>query len=312
MEELRENQVYSFDPPDFFSDAYTFQEVISIPKRARGTRRILVFKAVRNDDGYEVAVRCMPSTLREGDQELAEQQLATLKEIQKMRKQLKLQCIVKLHGYCKINSDPFATYAPQESDLPPLLPGTFYWNVIMDYIPKGYKTLSQKKMNWDMIIVFLVDLLYTIWQARRHFQFYHGDIHQENIMFLSLGEWEQTRTYNIEGMQFKVKAPYLPVLVDFELSRFGGNKREFHSDVQDIVSALDYIAVKEHKLKALRSYDRLREQVVGIRGFPAFEDSRFTPEKIVQILHTHPLFENLRTPIQGGEEPPLTKYKKNM
>ena len=64
MEDLRENQVYSFDPPNFFSDAYTFQEVISIPKRAKGIRRILVFKAVRNDDGYEVVVRCMPSTLR--------------------------------------------------------------------------------------------------------------------------------------------------------------------------------------------------------------------------------------------------------
>ena len=282
------------EPLIFFSETYRFEGLISVPSVHK---RVIILKYVRVD-GTEVAVRCLP------DGADSEKELRVLHRVEDMRKRLGLACVVRFHGYCN-SQDPFQLYDHllttqlkwEPHDGP-------YWNIIMDYVPVAYNQLDEDYMADDdePVVAFLVDLLYTLWQARVSAQFFHGDLHTKNIMFAPLekGDARRTRHYTVAGMRLTVRAAYLPVMIDFEKSKFGtADPKENMSDVRNTVTAMGHI-MEEYSIKWSSEFLALRSHVLSF----SFVDTRFTPDTIVRILHDFALFDGVR-----DKEAPPKKIK---
>src|SRR3990167_3894735 len=211
-----------------------------------------------------------------------------------MRKRLGLACVVRLHGYCN-SQDPFQL--TQQKWEP-------HWNIIMDYVPVAYNQLDEDYMADDdePVVAFLVDLLYSLWQARVSAQFFHGDLHTKNIMFAPLekGDPRRTRHYAVAGMRFTVRAAYLPIMIDFEKTKFGtADPKENLSDVRNAVIAMGRL-MEEYGIKWSSEFLALRWHVLSF----SFVDTRFTPDTIVRILHDFALFDGVR-----DKEAPPKKIK---
>jgi hypothetical protein len=160
---------------------------------------------------------------------------------------------------------------------------------------------------------FVVELLYTIYLARRDFRFYHGDLHPNNIMYRKLPHRDKriVRSFILGGYEFTVASPFVPVMIDFEKSMFGepgelGRQKEGLSDVRHIIISAGEI-LKTLGLKETNEYREVRNWVLSAE-FNRI-DNRFRPETIVELLTTHDLFEFARDELEGDEEPDTKKVK---
>lgn len=298
-----EDAVHSFtEPLVLFHETYRYEGLIAV---ASLENRVLILRYTRLADGAPIAVRCVPN----GDK--ADKEMSVLHRVEQMRRRLDLQCVVRLHGYHPTSEDPFVVHEDlltpqQKARLAKEDKGAvydLYWHIIMDYVPVAYTQLPRAEVQ-PMVVPILVDLLCTLWQARVSDQFFHGDAHIKNIMFQPLGvdDSRRTRRYTVDGMRLTVSAPYLPVLIDFDHSKFGTeDPDEKYSDVRFVVGAMG-VLMDQYNIKWPPEYATLRSYSITL------PDSRFTPENIPRILREFPLFAAVREEA-GGQEQPLKRIK---
>lgn len=282
--------VHAFEPaPTLFSQRFVLDKVLYTSPASQGKRVSIIRFLALGQAQSTCLVRFQPNG------EKAQHELLVLHRVEEMRKALGLASVMALRGYM-LCADPLAPQAVPKA--------ASYLGVLMDEVPLKHTELDKSKMQFDDVVGIMLDLLHTIWLARKHYQFYHGDLHMGNILFspTALAVGENSRLYVMNGHRFTIASPYLPVMIDFEKSFFGPGKERF-SDVRLIVSA---------------AFDLL--QTLGFEESPAFKelydhvlsyefiDSRFTPETIERIVTQFELFAPLRQRL-AGDEPLVKKIK---
>jgi len=278
-----------------FNEKYEFVKVINIPPVKERTA-ILQFREKVNSQNV-VTVRCLP------EKETTQKEIQTLYKVENMRKTLELKTIVTTHGYF-IGQDPFKLYnIPEEANKPKYI-GTYYY-IIMDYIPLNWQNLRENLGEFDAMEVqdMILELFYTIWQARSTFKFYHGDLHPGNIMFIEVSD---ERTYYINNLKFTCVSNYMPVIIDFEKALFDEkNQTEKLSDIRTIVVTAQQFFT-HYQIDESDEFKTLYSTVVGYRN--QSDDSRFKPGTIPKLLLEQDFFEGLveeikkKSKIEGVEE----------
>jgi hypothetical protein len=305
------NHIIEFDTP-LFTDEYEFQKVLAIPPSFKRSL-ILLFKHKKTRK--EVVVKCMQN----------DDEVVVLHRVEKMRKTLEGTVgaeFIRSHGYCKI-SDPFVSpdykYAialyiqSKEKETKrrikiPEATSDVYYAIIMDSVPLSFEQLKEEEgFRQEKAIMIGFELLYTLWLARKQFQFFHGDLQASNIMFRDVEEPEKkTRRYVVGGKTFVVKYKYRVVIIDYEKSIFSNlDDKKFKENLSDVRRVVRDIMDGELGVDREGAFLNLYD-LVGREGW---NDSRFTPENIEQIL-TDPqgVFATLED-TQGGGESSMKKIK---
>lgn len=295
------DRILSFNPPQpSFTALYEFERVLAVPPVLERTLIALFRK--RANANEKMVVRFLPDT------ENTQHEINVLHQVEDMRVKLGLDTIISSHGYmtCK---DPFETYrVPERKTLRAPYDGV-YFGILMDYVPLTYEDLNPHNIDEETVIAFTIDLLYTLWVARRDFQFYHGDLHIGNIMFIKLPIIDRRvdRTYVVQGHEFNVESIYLPVIIDFEKVIFGQGRpkdKEGLSDVRHIMGAMRSVLAHFGK-KESPNFKSVYNATLAFD----FKDDRFHPETIANILTTYDLFKDAREELDGDEEPDEKKLK---
>lgn len=256
-------------------------------------------------------------------------EVVVLHRVKKMRKALEGTVgaeFIRSHGYCKIN-DPFVVYKyaialyiqakEKETRQKIKIPNDVYsssyspvnyYAIIMDSVPLSFEQLKEEEgFRQEKAIMIGFELLYTLWLARKQFQFFHGDLQASNIMFRDLEQDEpKTRRYVVGGKTFVVKYKYRVVIIDYEKSIFANlDEKKFKENFSDVRRVVRDIMDGELRVDREGAFLNLYD-LVGREGW---NDSRFTPENIEEIL-TDPqgVFATLVDP-QGGGESNVKKLK---
>lgn len=292
--------VVPFDDPAQvrFNDAHVLESVLSV---ASLSERVAIVKFKKKKANESVVVRFITSDSAH------QRELEMERQVERMRKALGLQdTIIALHGYF-VCADPFATYPALQKYRVNAFEGA-YLGVIMEHVPLKHTDLDTELMDEWSIVSILVDLLYTLWLARRDFQFYHGDLHLGNIMFRP-DTRGGVREYVVGGHRITATSEYIPVMIDFEKSIFGvdATKRERFSDVRLVVGAMrDLFTYFGHtEPSEFRALFNLTRDDTFDRN-----DDRFHPQTIVDILTKQDLFETMREELEGDEEPQTKRLVK--
>lgn len=210
---------------------------------------------------------------------------------------------IRLYNYCQIESlEPYQEFI-EETDGPNPNFKKSYYAIIMQSVPLQFSDASFFEND---AISLGFELLYTIWIARKSFQFFHGDLHSGNIMFKVADKKE--RRYIVGGKTFLINFKYTPVMIDFEKSLFSNDdpkRSEKFSDVRRITEIMaDAFGSKHAEPESFQAlYSKVRQD--------SFKDSRFTPNIIEEIL-TDPngVFNILiEKDGGGGDESKLKKLK---
>lgn len=273
-----------FDAP-LFSEEYEFNQVLAVPSSFKQSI-ILMFK--QKTSGQDVVVKCVTD----------EVEIDILYYVERMRKALEGSIgaqFIRTFSHCKME-DPFDTYKEQIAEfvrdqeeefgktirLPKKKANVpYYRGILMESVPL---TFEEAELGKKEAIMLGFELLYTLWIARKEFQFHHGDMHKNNVMFKYVEEERQKeRKYVVGGKTFVVRWELVPVIIDFEKSIFGGEPgcetfsftKEKLSDVRRITEIMDDAGLKREGAFA-NLYGKVRSD--------SFIDSRFTPQTIEQIL----------------------------
>lgn len=278
-----------------FADTYVLDRVLAVPPLKERVA-IVRFRSIASAGADVVVVRFVP-TGRAYQYELEMEQ-----EVERMRALLGLETIIAFRGFFMC-PDPFVTYPELKQLKVDDYSDDLYFGVMMEHVPLKYTDLDSELIDEEAIVGFLVDILYTLWLARRDFQFYHGDLHVGNIMFRPYERNYGMREYVVGGHQFTVVSSYLPVMIDFEKSMFGASrKKEGFSDVRNLVTtAREWF--KHFGIEEPAGFNDL----FGRTRYMA--DDRFRHENIAELLTTHEVFEMLRDEREGDKEPVPKKAK---
>lgn len=285
-----------FDAP-LFSEEYEFNQVLAVPMSFKQSI-ILMFK--QKTSGQDIVVKCVTD----------EVEIDILYYVERMRKALEGSIgaqFIRTFSHCKME-DPFDTYKEQIAEfvrdqqeefgktvrLPKKKANVpYYRGILMESVPL---TFEEADIGKKEAIMLGFELLYTLWIARKEFQFRHGDMHKNNVMFKYVEEERQKeRKYVVGGKTFVVRWELVPVIIDFEKSIFNNPEGivENLSDVRRITEIMD-----DADLKREGAFGRLFSRVRS----DTFVDSRFMPQTIEQIL-TDPegVFSSLLWKGEGGE-----------
>jgi hypothetical protein len=226
------------------------------------------------------------------------------KKVAQMRKKLQgsgAANFINLFSYCKI-TNPFEEYSIETNEK--TNEKIKYRAIVMESVPIQFKDPVFKTKD---AISLGFELLYTIWIARKEFQFYHGDLHKGNVMFK---EAEKERRYKVGGKTFLIDFRYIPVIIDFEKSLFGNDEPQKYERLSDVRRITEIMAdAFESKNLEPESFQALFSKVRN----DSFKDDRFTPNTIEEIL-TDPngVFSSLveeKDRGVGGDESNLKKLK---
>lgn len=268
----------SFDAP-LFSEEYEFNQVLAVPSSFKQSI-ILMFK--QKTSGQDVVVKCVTD----------EVEIDILYYVERMRKALEGSIgaqFIRTFSHCKMD-DPFDTYKEQIAEfvrdqeeefgktvrLPKKKANVpYYRGILMESVPLAFEEAELGKKE---AIMLGFELLYTLWIARKQFQFHHGDLHKNNVMFKYVEE-EKERKYVVGGKTFLVRWELIPVIIDFEKSIFGGETFGFAQEKLSDVRRITEI-IEDAGLKRTGAFASLFGQVRS----DSFVDSRFTPQTIEQIL----------------------------
>lgn len=284
------NHIIEFDTP-LFTDEYEFQKVLAIPPSFKRSL-ILLFKHKKTRK--EVVVKCMQN----------DDEVMVLHRVEKMRKSLEGTVgaeFIKSHGYCKL-SDPFVVYKyaialyiqekEKETKRKIKIPNDVYsssyspvnyYAIIMDSVPLSFEQLKEEEgFRPEKALMIGFELLYTLWLARKQFQFFHGDLQASNIMFRDLEKDEpKTRRYVVGGKTFLVKYKYRVVIIDYEKSIFANlDEKKFKENLSDVRRVVRDIMDGGLRVDREGAFLNLYDLV----GRVDWNDSRFTPERIEEIL----------------------------
>lgn len=285
--------IHSLTPvPDRFTQTYVFERLLALPPLNERTA-IVLFRNKQTDE--LVVVRFVPAD------DAHEYEIRIIHQVENMRRALQLPTIISLHGYMTCE-DPFKTYPLVQKK--PAAGKSPYYGILMDHVSLKHTDLNADVMTLNGVIDCTIELLYTLWVARRDFQFYHGDLHIGNIMFR---ENTELRNYVVNGYEFTVSCEYMPVIIDFEKSIFGqsDNKKEKLSDVRLVMGAM-YDLLTHFGHDETREFEEVYNWTLNDEFTRT--DSRFRPETIAEILTQRDLFDASREPIME-EEPELKRAK---
>jgi hypothetical protein len=178
--------------------------------------------------------------------------------------------------------------------------------IMMESVP-----ISFKEMEFDAkdAISLGFELFYTIWIARREFQFFHGDLQSSNIMFKETQD-KQKRRYKVGGKTFLIDSETIPVIIDFEMSRFGNDNSQKEEKLSDTRRITDVMrdAFQSARSSEPESFGTLFYKVRD----PGFQktDNRFNANIIEEILaDPKGVFNSLVEKEGGGDESKLKKLK---
>lgn len=214
--------LYSFDSP-IFEEEYKDTAVLSQKSKS------LILEFEHKTTKETVVVKCIPN----------ENEVNISKKVARMRLKLKDAVgaqFIQLLYYFQIK-DPFKTYQIERKKNSSFIENKECYAIMMESV-----SIPFKGMEFDAkdAISLGFELLYTIWIARKEFQFFHGDLQSSNIMFKE-AENRKERRYKVGGKTFLIESDMIPVIIDFETSRFGDDnsqKPENFSDTRRIIDVM--------------------------------------------------------------------------
>ena len=283
--------LHSFDSL-IFEEEYEYTGLLDQKSKSL----ILEFEHKKTEE--TVVVKCIPN----------ENEVNISKKVARMRTKLKDAVgaqFIQLLYYFQIK-DPFQTYRIEKQKNSSFIENKECYAIMMESVSDPFKGME---FDTKDAISLGFELLYTIWIARRDFQFFHGDLQGSNIMFRE-AEDRQKRRYKVGGKTFLIESEMIPVIIDFEKSLFGNDDSEKQEKLSDVRR------ITEIMRSAFQSTGSSEPDAFGTLFYKVrdsgFEktDNRFNANIIEEIL-TDPkgVFNSLIEKEGGGGESSLKKLK---
>jgi hypothetical protein len=257
--------LHSFDSP-ILEEEYEYTGLLSQKSKS------LILEFEHKTTGDTFIVKCIPN----------ENEVNISKKVAQMRTKLKDAVgaqFIQLLYYFQIK-DPFKTYQIERKKNSFFIENKECYAIMMESV-----SVSFKGMEFDAkdAISLGFELLYTIWIARREFQFFHGDLQSSNIMFKE-AEDRQKRRYKVGGKTFLIESEMIPVIIDFEMSRFGDNNSEKEEKLSDTRRIIDVMR-DAFQSTGISEPDAFRTLYYKVRQ-ESFQktDNRFNADTIEKIL----------------------------
>lgn len=139
-------------------------------------------------------------------------------------------------------------------------------------------------------------LFYTIYYARKNFEFSHYDLHSGNIRMNRLPQRRsrQDEIVTIEGKKYMVFGDYIPKIIDFGMSKFGEIDDAGVEDVRMLTQELfDFTKSHVNNATFREAIELFLNDNVVVRARNSKSDDY---QSVLRILN-HPFFRSCFDPI---------------
>ena len=156
-----------------------------------------------------------------------------------LRDEYKLYVFVESYGYV-LQPQPYKDFLPEGVD-----ENEYFIYLAIEYVPFS---LMDANITLDDLTSIILELLATLYIARRNTAFHHGDIHTGNIM---LDKADYERQYKIGDNVYTTKCNWMPRLIDFGKNSSHNKIITLTSDLRSVIGIISDITNAESGLLEL-------------------------------------------------------------